>query len=98
TYAAQWNSDERPVIAGNQLVSYNGYYGGIGSWSPPGLGAQWNHAASIYEEPGAAMDGTFIYAYGSSTYNSNTQIMLRSTGAFQGYFTNPLGLYTSSPI
>src|SRR5262245_59253209 len=49
SYQAQWSSHERPVILGGQLVDYNGYYGGMGSWSVPGLGAQWNRPGSIYE-------------------------------------------------
>src|SRR5262245_26222302 len=36
SYAAQWGSNERPVILGGQLVDYNGFYGGMGSWSVPG--------------------------------------------------------------
>src|SRR5439155_20840029 len=49
TYSAQWESDERPTILGNQLVSYNVYYGGMGSWSVPGLTPQRKRGGSIYE-------------------------------------------------
>src|SRR5262245_3431423 len=31
-YAAQWESDDRPAVDGNQVVSWDGYYGGFSSW------------------------------------------------------------------
>src|SRR5215207_6459978 len=29
TYSAQWNSDERPAVDGNQVITWDGYYGGF---------------------------------------------------------------------
>src|SRR5205823_4677683 len=98
SYQAQWSSHERPVILGGQLVDYNGYYGGMGAWSVPGLGAQWNRSGSIYETPNAAMDATHIYAYGSPTYGSNTQVFSRTNGAVLATLTHPSGMYTYDPI
>src|SRR5262249_43062205 len=81
SYGAQWESDERPAIAGNQLVAWDGYFGGFSSWSLPSLTRQWNNTGSIYNAPLAAFDSTYVYAYGNPTYDNGTKVYLRSTGA-----------------
>jgi VCBS repeat-containing protein len=83
-YAAQWESDERPAISGNQLVAWDGYYGGFSAWTPSTLARQWNQPGSIYNPPMAAFDGTYVYAYDSKVY-------LRTTGAYVRDITGPTG-------
>ena len=83
-YSAQWNTDERPAIDGNQVVSWNGYYGGMGSWNAATLTEQWRSGGSIYDGPKAAFDSQFIYAYDDLVYN-------RATGAFVREITGPAG-------
>ena len=83
-YSAQWNTDERPAIDGNQLVSWNGYYGGMGSWNAATLTEEWRSGGSIYEGPKAAFDSQFIYAYDDLVYN-------RTTGTFVRELTGPAG-------
>jgi hypothetical protein len=90
-YAAQWASHERPTIAGNQLIAWDGYYGGFSAWTPSTLARQWNDPGSIYDPPMAALDGTYVYAYGNQVY-------LRTTGARQADITHPLGLTPSDPM
>jgi hypothetical protein len=97
TYAAQWDSDERPTVEGNQIVSYNGYYGGMGSWSLPGMSSQWAVTGSQYETPNAVMDATHVYAYGSPG-STNTKVYSRTTGAVEATLTHPQGLFTSGPV
>lgn len=83
TYAAQWNSDDRPTIAGDQLISWDGYYGGFSAWTASTLTKQWNDAGSIYDPPQATLDGQYVYAYGNKVY-------LRSTGQALGAITHPM--------
>ncbi len=82
TYAAQWESDERPAISGNQLISWDGYYGGFSSWNASTLVRQWNNGGSIYNPPLAAFDNQYVYAYDNKVY-------LRSTGAFVHNIVGP---------
>jgi hypothetical protein len=84
-YAAQWESDERPAIAGNQLFAWDGYYGGFSAWTTSTLARQWNDSGSIYNPPLAALDSTYVYAYGNNVY-------LRSNGAQQASIVGPTGL------
>jgi outer membrane protein assembly factor BamB len=98
TYAAQWGSDERPTIAGNQLVTHNGYEGGMGSWSVPGLAANWAVDGSIYHDPEAALSATSIYAYGDPTLDeSYTKVYARATGEVEATLTHPLN-WTFDPV
>ncbi len=85
TYAAQWRSNERPAIADDQLVAWDGYYGGFSAWTASTLVRQWNNRASIYDPPRAAFDGLYVYAYGNNVY-------LRTTGTQQPSITGPAGL------
>lgn len=99
SYSAQWASSERPAIDGDQLVAWDGYYGGFSSWSiQSGLTKQWNNAGSIYVEPNAAFDADHVYAYGDPFYDTGTKVYARDTGAYEGLLTHPLGLITSSPV
>jgi hypothetical protein len=98
TYEAQWGSDERPTIAGTQLVTDNGYEGGMGSWSVPGLAANWAVEGSIYRDPEAAVSATSIYAYGSYGIDeSYTKVYDRATGEVQATLTHPLA-WTFDPV
>src|SRR5262245_18215674 len=83
-YAAQWESDERPAIFGNQLIAWDGYYGGFSSWNNTNLVRQWNNAGSIYDPPLAAFDSQYVYAYNSKVYN-------RTTGAYVHDIAGPTG-------
>jgi hypothetical protein len=82
TYAAQWNSDDRPTIDGGQVVSWDGYYGGFSSWSTSNLARQWNQTGSIYNPPRATFDSQYVYAYDNQVYQ-------RSTGNLVGTITYP---------
>ncbi|MEZ6135007.1 MAG: Ig-like domain-containing protein [Pirellulaceae bacterium] len=93
TYAAQWGSNERPVIEGGQMFVEDGYYGGISAYSTPDLNEQWFVGRSAaYDPPFAALNATFAFAFGNEVYN-------RATGA-RTYMTMPnLSFPTlSSPI
>src|SRR5438128_2625906 len=59
-YQAQWGSNERPVIRDNQLVVDDGYYGGISAYTASTLVKQWNRPGSIYTDPFAALDSTYV--------------------------------------
>lgn len=91
SYAAQWASDERPAISGNQLVAWDGYYGGFSAWTASTLTKQWSNPGSIYDAPMAAFDSQYVYAYGNQVYS-------RANGARQADITHPLGLTLSSPM
>ncbi|HEX8203928.1 MAG TPA: Ig-like domain-containing protein, partial [Isosphaeraceae bacterium] len=92
TYSAQWDSDERPVIEGDQLVAPDGYFGGFSAWTASTLVRQWNNPGSQSDTPTAALAGQYVYAYGNKVY-------LRSTGAYQGDIAPPVGLgWIGSPV
>lgn len=90
SYAAQWGSNERPVIRDNLLVAWDGYYGGVSAWTANNLARQWNKPGSIYDEPLAAIDDQYVYAYGNMVYN-------RATGAQLANITHYTGLNLSDP-
>ena len=69
----------------------------MGSWSVQGSAHQWNRGGSIYENPSAAMDGNYIYAFGGSTYSSNTQVF-RGRPAVRRHADPPTGMWTSGPV
>ncbi|WP_165252755.1 Ig-like domain-containing protein [Paludisphaera soli] len=92
TYSAQWDSDERPAIAGDQLVAPDGYYGGFSAWTASSLARQWNNPGSQSESPMAAFDDLYVYAYGNKVYS-------RTTGAYQGEVAPPAGMsWVGSPV
>lgn len=83
-YAAQWGSNERPVIADNQLVVEDGYYGGISAYAASSLTRQWFVGRSAaYSPPFAALDDEYAYAFGSEVYR-------RSNGTRLANITHPL--------
>ena len=85
-YEAQWGSNERPVIADNQLVVEDGYFGGISAYTASTLTRQWFVGRSAaYDPPFAALDDQFAYAFGNEVYR-------RSDGARLPSITHPLGL------
>lgn len=81
-YEAQWGSNERPAIDGNQLVAEDGYYGGMSSFSTPSLGKQWTRPGHQLEKPFAAFDDQYVYAYGEEVFS-------RTTGASLPSLTHP---------
>jgi VCBS repeat-containing protein len=83
-YAAQWESDDRPAVDGNQVVSWDGYYGGVSSWDATTLARQWNQSGSIYYAPRAAFDSQYVYAY-------DNQVRRRSDGGLVRTVTGPAG-------
>jgi VCBS repeat-containing protein len=83
-YSAQWESDERPVLGGTQVIDYDGYYGGISSWDATSLGRQWNRTGWQSVPLAAALDSQYVYAYGNMVFN-------RSTGATVRTVTGPAG-------
>ena len=88
TYAAQWGSNDRPVIADNQLVVEDGYYGGISTYTATTLSKQWfDGRSSGNNRPFAALGDDFVYAF-------NNEVYRRSTGAQLGNIVPPTG-YTS---
>lgn len=89
-YAAQWGSNERPTVDGGLVVSWNGYFGGMGAWEPGTLAPRWAADGSIYDPPMAALDDTYVYAYGRS-------VALRSNGLYVGTITHPDGLIPALP-
>lgn len=92
TYSAQWASDERPVIAGGQIIAPDGYYGGFSSWATSTLARQWNNQGPQLASPLAALDSQYVYAYDDRFY-------LRSTGAYQGRIAPPTGMgWIGSPV
>ncbi|WP_068415428.1 Ig-like domain-containing protein [Planctomyces sp. SH-PL62] len=92
TYSAQWGSDERPAIEGDQLVAYDGYYGGFSAWTTSTLARRWNNPGPQLENPMAAFDSQYIYAYDNRVYS-------RSTGAQVGNVAAPAGMsWIGSPV
>ncbi|WP_165065984.1 Ig-like domain-containing protein [Paludisphaera rhizosphaerae] len=92
TYSAQWDSDERPVIEGGQIIAPDGYYGGFSAWSTSTMTRQWNNTGPQLEDPLAALDAKYVYAY-------DDQFYLRSTGAYQGKIAPPTGMgWIGSPV
>jgi outer membrane protein assembly factor BamB len=81
-YSAQWGSEERPAVDGDQLVVEDGYYGGISSYQASTLARQWNHRGSQSDLPLAAFSDNYIYAYGN-------QVFHRTTGAILPSLTHP---------
>lgn len=74
-YAAQWGSNERPVIEGDQLIVEDGYYGGISAYQASTLTEQWFVGRSAaYDPPFAALNDEFAFAFGDEVYR-------RSNGA-----------------
>src|SRR5262245_19308616 len=85
-YHAQWGSNERPVIADNQLVVEDGYYGGISAYTASTMTRKWFQARSAaYDAPFAALDDEFAYAFNNESYR-------RDTGARLPNITGPTGL------
>jgi VCBS repeat-containing protein len=77
-YEAQWGSNERPAIDGNQLIAEDGYFGGMSSFSTPSLGKQWTRPGHQLEKPFAAFDDQYVYAYGEEVFNRNNGASLPS--------------------
>jgi hypothetical protein len=99
TYESQWGaSDERPVIAGDQLVCYNGYYGGLGSWSVPGLAANWAVGGPMYEAPHPALSATSIYFNGGVNFRTTTKVYARATGDRLNPLAHPSATALVEPV
>lgn len=70
TYDAQWASNERPVIADDQLVVKDGYYGGMSAFTASTLTKEWHVALSgSTSVPFASIDDEYIYAFGNEVYH-----------------------------
>lgn len=93
TYEAQWGSNERPVIEGNQLIVEDGYYGGISAYTASTLSKQWFRGRSAaYNPPFAALNDTYAFAFGSEVYQRSDGTKLPNITHPQGYSTiaNPI--------
>lgn len=85
-YAAQWGSNERPVIADNQLVVEDGYYGGISSYTASTLSRQWFVGRSAaYDPPLAAIDDEYVYAFHQEVYRRTDGARLPNIAPPAGY-------------
>ncbi|WP_165065993.1 Ig-like domain-containing protein [Paludisphaera rhizosphaerae] len=82
TYEAQWDSDERPVIDGNQLFAPKGYYGGFGAWMASIMSSLWSNNGPQLQSPSVAVAERYVYAYDDMVYS-------RSNGAYLGEITPP---------
>ena len=92
TYSAQWGSNERPTIDGNQLVTESGYFGGMSSYDPTAGTKQWSvYKTNANDRPNAAMDDQYVYAFDDEVYD-------RSTGDFICNLTHPDGWSLDGPI
>lgn len=92
TYAAQWGSNERPVIMDGQMVVEDGYYGGISGYSLPSMTRTWFVGrGAAYDPPYAALDDEFAYAFGNEVYR-------RSNGQKLANITHPLGYSVSGAM
>lgn len=77
TYAAQWGSNERPVIAAGRLVVEDGYYGGISSYQASSLTRQWFVGrGAAYDPPFAALDDQYAYAFNTEVYRLTDGVRL----------------------
>ena len=91
-YAAQWGSNERPVIMDNQLVVEDGYYGGISAYTASTMTKQWFVGRSAaYDPPFAALDDEYAYAF-------NNEVYRRSNGQKLANQTHPQGYSVGSPM
>ena len=92
TYAAQWASNERPVIADGQLFVADGYYGGISSYDASSLTRQWHVSdeRGLYDPPFAAIDDEYAYAFENSVYR-------RTDGTRLPDITHPTLAWVSDP-
>jgi len=91
-YAAQWGSNERPVIMDNQLVVEDGYYGGISAYTASTLTKQWFVGrGAAYDPPFAALDDQYAYAF-------NNEVYRRSNGLKLANITHPDGYSATSPM
>ena len=76
-YAAQWGSNERPVIDDNQLFVEDGYFGGISAYTASTLTEQWFVGrGAAYSQPFAALNSEYAFAFGNEVYRRSDGLTL----------------------